>query len=160
MALPLTVTIAILLIHCVYFLKDKQSFLVNSIVFFVISIFIMNYLTIIAWNLTWVSISTDHELFISFLLHRNVITPLLLIIFINVFYNLHSWGRKIILLIGNLLIMHVLHYGSLYFNVESFNEWTLLLSSMMDFITLLIGVAVLRLVIFLKDKERSNCEGI
>ncbi|WP_377890761.1 hypothetical protein [Alkalihalobacillus sp. R86527] len=160
MALPITITISITLIHLVIYHKNKRSLLENSIVFFVVSIFIMNYLTIITWNMDFISTSNDDTQFISFLLHRNLITPLIVILFTNTYHNLTSRKAMAGLLAATLLSMGILNVGSVYFQVEKYIEWNLRLALMMDVIILAIGLVTLKFVMFLKTKETKNYEGL
>ncbi|MCA0988508.1 hypothetical protein [Guptibacillus algicola] len=160
MALSIAITISIILLHLSIFQHSKHSFLDNSIVFFVVSIFIMNYLTIIAWNKEFIAVSTDDSLFVSFLLHRNLITPLLIVLFANTFRKQKGVLVKVGLLASTLLIMYLFNFGSVYFDVENYKEWNLLLASMMDFIVLTIGVVTLHFVVFLKTKETQNYGGL
>lgn len=160
MALSFAITISIILLHVSIFQNNRHSFLDNSIVFFVVSIFIMNYLTIIAWNKEFIAVSTEDSMFVTFLLHRNLITPLLVVLFANTFRKRKSVLVKLWLLASSILIMHLFNFGAVYFDVEKYKEWNLLLASMMDFIVLLIGVVTLHFVVFLKTKETQNYEGL
>ncbi|WP_270180880.1 hypothetical protein [Alkalihalobacillus sp. CinArs1] len=153
MALAIAMTISLFLIQLTIFHRKMRSFLENSIVFFGVSIFIMNYLTIITWNMKFISTSDDNTLFLTFLLHRNLITPLIIILFINTVSMLTSRKAKFGFFACTLLIMHTFNLGSVYLKVEVYNEWNFFLAIMMDCILLLIGLAMLKFVMMLGRRE-------
>lgn len=85
--LPLTLVIALTLALVFYFHSKPLLFLQNSILYMILTIITTNVTTILSLNLHWMQTTVNPFLFPALLLYRDIIVPLIVLIFINGFYS-------------------------------------------------------------------------
>lgn len=107
MAVAIFVFIAWVIISVYLFIPKRLSTEENLLLFFFFTIITINIFTILDLNLQLIQHSNKREMFISFLIHRNIIIPLTLIIFANLIINFESKKKK--------FIITVLIFSALYF---------------------------------------------
>lgn len=83
MALPLYLTLAILVIQSLFYIRKPLNFLQNSILYMVTVFIATNYLTLVRMKFHLMEKSGGHWDYISFLLYRNLFLPAAVVIFIN-----------------------------------------------------------------------------
>lgn len=152
MALSIFITITILLLHSFFFLKKELSFLQNSILFFILAIATKNYSTIMTMGLKRLKTPDEHTLFGVFLLHREIITPLIVMLFVNIFISKACWWKRILLLLSALVLMQGLDYLSIFFEVIKFLKWNHLYAAVINLAYLLIGLGVGKLLMYLEGR--------
>ncbi|MGM0854228.1 MAG: hypothetical protein ACQEWI_16735 [Bacillota bacterium] len=100
MSLPFFISILIILIYIVIFMRKKLSFTSNSIQFMVLSIISTNYITIMTNKLEWLRASEDVTQFISLLINRECILPLVGIVMVNGYLNYGNKTHRFLLFVS------------------------------------------------------------
>lgn len=106
MALALFVFIAWVIISVYLFVPKGLSKEENILLFFFFTIITINIFTILDLNLELIQHSDKSDMFISFWIHRNIIIPLSLIIFVNF---VDTFKSKIIKFITTVLVFSILY---------------------------------------------------
>lgn len=153
MALSFSITITILLLHVLILSKKKLSFLYNSITFMLIGLLVRNYFTIMDMVLKWLKITEKPFLFIVFLIHRELLIPLTILLFINLFLSQNSWAKKLSLFLTALAFLQGLELFALHFGVMKYLKWNFLLAAMVNSAYLLFGVMMAKMILFLAKSE-------
>jgi len=109
MVLDLFILIAWLIMSVYVFVPKKLSMEENILLFFFFTIITINIFTILDLNLGLIQHSHNVVMFISFWLHRSIIIPLALIIFVNLILNLKSGLEKIITTVIVFLIVYLVN---------------------------------------------------
>jgi hypothetical protein len=156
MALSFSITLTIMISHVFFFQKKKLSFLLNSIVFMILAIITRNYMTIMTMELKLLKTTEDHVLFLFFLVNREIIIPLLILIFTNIYLQTTSLKKKIFLFIGVLLFMHGMDYLSVHLKVITFIKWNFIYAAIVNVVYLLIGLGLAKIVLFLQKWESTK----
>jgi hypothetical protein len=112
----------------------------NIIILFIISIILTDYLTIVGYNYSFLNLTKKREHFLAFLLFRNIIIPLLLLVLVNIFYAVTSLKKRILFVFFLLFIMTVIERINTFFKLYSYSKWNVYLS---------IGVYLLLIVLCL-----------
>jgi len=108
-ALALFVFIAWVIISVYLFVPKRLSTEENILLFFFFTIITINIFTILDLNLELIQHSDKLDLFIGFWIHRNIIIPLSLIIFVNFVDILKSKMARIILTMFVFLILYLIN---------------------------------------------------
>jgi hypothetical protein len=112
--------IAWMISACYWMLPKHFSFIDVLILWFLNSIAIVSLHTILSLNWYWISISENIELFLSFLLIRSIIDPMLLLIFENIFYHTLKAVWKTFTAIGILTLFLVIEFLSVRLHIVTF----------------------------------------
>ncbi|CAM3724300.1 hypothetical protein [Cytobacillus oceanisediminis] len=142
MALPAAIVISLYTVLVFYFQKKPLSFLQNSIVFMIITIAAKNYTTIMTLQLKLFKLTEDSLLFLFFLLHRDIIGPVIVLIFINVFLGTATWKKKVFIFIGMFLSLQLMDILSLLFAVVTYTKWKLLYAGIANSAFLIFGLGL------------------
>lgn len=154
MALPAAIVISLYTVLVFYFQKKPLSFLQNSIVFMIITIATKNYTTIMTLQLKLFKLTEDSLLFLFFLLNRDIIGPVIVLIFINVFLGTATWKKKVYIFIGMFLSLQLMDILSLLFAVVTYTKWKLLYAGIANSAFLIFGLGLARGVKYL-NREHS-----
>jgi hypothetical protein len=158
-ALYFTITLFVALLY--FFLEKKLSFLENAIIFMVISIITRTSLTVFSLELERMQITEDPFLFIAFLLEREFIIPLTVLIFINIYYSSFAMKAKILLLFGVLLFMYSMNVLTNYYGIITHKNWGNLNAFLVSLAYLLIGIGLPKVTSYLQQWEiRKNDNSI
>ncbi|PWW25731.1 hypothetical protein DFO73_11223 [Cytobacillus oceanisediminis] len=155
MALPTAIVISVYLLLGLYYSKKQLSFLQNSLIFMIISIAARNYTTIMSMQLKWFHLTEDSLLFLVFLLHRDVIGPILVLIFINGYWTFHSGKMKVFLYIIFLICLQLMDFFSVGFGVITYTKWSFLKAGLANSAFLFAGLGLSKGILYFK-RERSN----
>jgi hypothetical protein len=153
MALPVSITLTILISHFFFYSKKTLSLLQNSIVFMVMAIITRNYVTIMTMQLKLLKSTEDYFLFLFLLMHREIIVPLLVLIFINNYLSSSCWNKKMFLFIGVLTIMIGMDHLLVYYKVIEYEKWNFIYAVIVDSAFLIIGIGVAKVLLFLHSWE-------
>lgn len=153
MGLPVAIVITLYTIYIFYFLKKRFSFLQNAIVFMLFSILTIVYGTILNLQLKWVDVTKESSLFLFYLLNRNIIRPLIVLIFINVFIGAKSLKYKVFIFIGLFLFLQLMDILSQFFGVVTYIKWNLLYAGLANCVFLMLGLGLSKGVNFLKRES-------
>ncbi|WP_261134411.1 hypothetical protein [Bacillus sp. Marseille-Q3570] len=157
-ALPTIITVTILVSLFFFFLTKSLSFLQNSLLFMVISILTKNISTLMSLNWKVIHTTEDQFLFLFFLINREILIPLLVLIFVNIYLRTPSGGKRIIIYICSIPVIAGLNFLSEYFNVIDFVKITLFHHTLVDTTYFLIGIGLAKIICF--DHWEHRHEGI
>ncbi|MBW3113100.1 hypothetical protein KYJ26_14715 [Bacillus sp. MCCB 382] len=161
MSLPFFITILIILIYIVLFMKKKLSFTANTIHFMVLSIISTNYITILTNKLEWMKASEDITSFISLLINRECILPLVGVIMVNGYLNYRRTRDKMVCFVCLLFFISVLDVLHVHFHSLSYPEWSLLNTVVVNGVYLLFCIWFGKgLYYFQKKEEGSNGQNL
>ncbi|WP_201716266.1 hypothetical protein [Rossellomorea arthrocnemi] len=158
MSLPFFISMLIILIYIVLFMKKRLSFTANSIQFMVLSIISTNYITIMTNKLKWMYASEDLTQFISLLINRQCILPLVGVIMVNGYLNYDKRKEKMICFLTLLFFISVLDVLHVYFHSLSYPEWSLLDTVIVNGIYLVFCIWMGRGLYYLQEKEEGRNE--
>ncbi|WP_442595598.1 hypothetical protein [Neobacillus sp. D3-1R] len=152
MGLPLFFVLTLLFTMIFYFQKKSLTLIQNSLVFLVVNFLTTNYLTIVSLNLNWLKITEDHFLFIAILLYRDVIMPVIILIFINAFFYVITLKNKLFLFILSFIFVQVIEVLCTFFDLITYIEWNYFFSAATHTLFLLIGLGLSKAVIYAGEK--------
>jgi hypothetical protein len=156
MALPLIITIAIMVSYIFYFITKKLSFLQNSILFMLMAIVTKNYITIMSMEFKILKTTEDPSLFLFLLIVREIITPILILTFVNAFLLSKRKLNQICLFIATLGFMEGIDFLYIHFKVITFVNWNLGYALIVNIAYLLIGIGLGKLLLFLQKREEVS----
>ena len=152
MALALFVFIAWVIISVYLFVPKRLSMEENILLFFLFTIITINIFTILDLNLKFIQHNDKSDMFISFCIHRNIIIPLSLIIFVNFINTCKSKIQKFIitvLIFSILYLIDLLAFGMALMTCYSSNLY--LASAILLAILMLLAFLTMKLVTKLPD---------
>jgi hypothetical protein len=145
---------ATILIALIFFLWEKKlSFLENAIVFMVIAIITRNYNTIMAMVLHLFKNTESHQLFVGLLLHREIILPLLVLLFINAVLSFDSWKQRAALFLLIMVTLVGLDLFLVHFKIIRYIKWNVYFACFVNLSYLCIGLGLTFLLNYLKKQE-------
>ena len=153
MALATFITITILLFWFFVLIRKRLSLIQNSILFMAMGIITRNYLTIMILQLGKIKISENHTLFASLLIYRDLIIPLVTLIFMNIQLGTSGWERKLLQFIWAALFIVSMDFLLVYFKVIQFTGWNLVYEGIVDIAYLLISLVVVKILMYLHRWE-------
>lgn len=155
MVLPAALVIAFYTLSFFFFIEKKLSFLQNSLVLMLISIAARNYTTILALQLNWIHITEDSILFIVFLIHREIIGPFLVLMFINIYWKTQSRVNRITLFAIFLICLLGMDLFSFTSGVITFLDWNLIKAGIGNSAFLIAGLGLSRGIMYLKQEPTN-----
>lgn len=153
-AIAICITLTLIIGYITFFIKKKLSFLHNSIVFMMTTILTKNIMTIRAMEFNLVKTTEDPFLFLSILIYREIMIPLLIVIFINLYLQF-TWNKRVFLYITILVFMQIMEFISLNFGVVEYIQWNMLYDLLVNSSYMIIGLGISRILIII-----SNGEGV
>jgi hypothetical protein len=160
MALPLYLTIAILVIHWLFYIRKPLNFLRNSILYMVTVFIATNSLTLVRMELHLIEKSGGHLDYLSFLLYRNLLLPAVIIIFINYYLQQESGKNKIVLFFLFAFLLVGFDWLNVFFGILKYTHWNLGFSCIVDAFYLLAALGVLKMLLYINVRESSKDENI
>ncbi|MFD1039848.1 hypothetical protein ACFQ3N_15805 [Virgibacillus byunsanensis] len=139
-----------------YFTPKTLSFLQNSIVFMLLAIISRNNMTIVTMELESIQTSQQPIIYMFFLIQREVIIPILTLIFINIYYKIETISKKIILFLIIYLGMFSLNYLSITLDVVTYLKWNYFYDLLHDTIYLLVGLWLSKIILLIEKKESQH----
>ncbi|MGG5252363.1 hypothetical protein ACQYAD_02315 [Neobacillus sp. SM06] len=123
MGLPFSIALTMIIGHFFYYQKKALNFLQNSILFMALTLLTTNLMTIAAMNINKLKLTDDPYLFLAFPLYRDVILPIIVLIFVNAFILSDSLKIKSTLLAAYLFSSLAIDYIHIYFGVIGYTKW-------------------------------------
>ncbi len=160
MALAIYLTISILILHYAYHLKKPLGFLENGIIFMVVAIITRQCLTLMALEWGLYRMTEDYWLFICLLLCRDLLTPLMAVIFINYYVRADAWTSKTAAFFISLTVLLGLHKLAVYFGLITYLKWNFFYTILLNAGFLLTGIAVLKIISVFKVSENVENESL
>ncbi|NHM31799.1 hypothetical protein [Neobacillus terrae] len=150
-------TLFALILGAVYNYQKKNIPLIgNLIVFFIVSMLLMNGSTILWLNLNFIKVSVSIEKYIAFVISRNIVLPLLSLIWLNLNEIAKTFQRKVIIFIMTLLVSMGIEILQKLLGMLIYNKWNPILSVMLFCVNLIISFYVWKIV---KRQERVKGVG-
>lgn len=153
MALPIAIIITLLIGYITFFINKKLSFIHNSIVFMIMMIITKNYTTIMTLNLKLLKSSEDPLLFLYLTIDKGIITPLLIILYLNLRLPMKTWSKKISFFIITISAMQVLDVLMIYFGVIEFIKWNMFYTLLVNVGIIIIGLGVSKFLLFIAEQK-------
>ncbi len=156
MGLPASIALTIMIGYFFLFQKKKFSFLENSIVFMILTIVTTNYITIMSLNLHKFETTKNPFLFIVVPLYRDIMIPLLVLVFTNAFFKTAEKLARILYGLSFLAAVNSLEYFLIFFKIVKYTHWNFLGATIVNLAYLLIGLGLARIVN--EVQKRSNAK--
>lgn len=160
MILPAAIVIAFYTLSFFFFIEKKLSFLQNSLVLMLISIAARNYTTILALQLKWIHITEDSILFIVFLIHREIIGPILVLMFINIYWKTPSGVKRITVFALFLFCLLGMDLFSSTSGVITYLNWNLLKAGIGNTAFLIAGLGLSKVLMYLMQESTNYGKGL
>lgn len=158
MVLAFFITLSLIFLYVVIFIKKKLSFVANTILFMLLSIILTNYLTIMSQNLKWIHASDNYIEFLSVIVNREFLSPLLGIVMVNGIFQLNTPFKRVLLFTMFAVLLTVLDVLHLYFHAIEYVHWSLLNAVIINILYLMITL-VLGKVLFILQRMEGNKNG-
>jgi hypothetical protein len=123
LVLALFVSIAWMFISVFFLVPKSLSRAENIIVFFCLSMIVINIFTIPDLNLRLMQHSYKPELYISYLIQRSIIIPVSLLISINLIFHQLSMFKKIVIAIITLSILCFIELLTILTGIKIYTGW-------------------------------------
>lgn len=161
MPFPIYLSLAILLILYLFYMRRPLNFLQNSLIYMVTVFLATNLITIVRMELHLMEKSSGNLDYLSFLLYRNLLLPVVVVIFINYYYLLKESGKNIALLLPAFLFILVgMDWFNHYFKIIKFIRWNLFYSGIVNALYLLIALGVLKMLLNINFQESNKDENL
>lgn len=160
MALSIFFTLTILLLQFTFYIRKPLNFLQNSIIFMVIAIFTRQCVTIIAMELELFKFTQDDWLFVGLLLCRDILTPLIAVIFVNFYLRSCVWTSKAVAFIGSLAVMLALNHLAVRFEIITYKQWNIAYTGLLNAVFLLSALGLVKLLLYIRKMENQHNESI
>lgn len=155
MAIPLSIVLTLLTAHYFYYQQKSLTFLQNSVLFMILNLLTMNLYTITAFNLNWIKITQDSILFTVIPLTRNIVIPLMVLIFINAFLSRQKVSRKMLILLLFLVYSLGMDVFLVTFKVLDYGKWKLSFSMIVNSGYFLLTLLLVKLI-RIKEPRHDN----
>ncbi|MGO4886263.1 hypothetical protein ACJ2A9_00765 [Anaerobacillus sp. MEB173] len=156
MTLPLFITIAFLIAYLTFFMKKKMTFLHNAILYMVMAIVTKNYMTIMYMELRVIKHTEDPMLALSLLIMREMILPLLVVMYINLRIPDTSWQREILLFATIVGLLQIMTGLSSYLGIVEFIKWNMYYALLVNISYVLIGLGINKSLLAISILERET----
>ncbi|MCM3576232.1 hypothetical protein M3172_23960 [Mesobacillus subterraneus] len=160
MALSIYITITILLLHFAYHVKKSLNFLQNALIFMVIAIITRQCVTLLALEWHFFKMTEDHWLFICLILCRDILTPMVAVLFANYYVRASSPFYKAVTFLISLAVMVGTHELAVQFHIITYIKWNLFYTILLNAGFLLSSVVVLKLISFKQTLENRQNESL
>ncbi|MBT2678897.1 hypothetical protein J7E38_07765 [Bacillus sp. ISL-35] len=160
MPLPIYLSMAIIVILYLFFMEKPLNFLQNATIYMVIVFLATLFITIVRMELHLMEKSSGHLDYISFLLYRNLLLPVVVMIFINHYLQRISGENKVFLFFFILFILVGLDWLNDYLRIIIFTRWNLFYSGIVNALYLLIALGVLKMLLNINVQESNKDENL
>jgi hypothetical protein len=109
-------------------------------------------------QLKLIKTTEDPFLFPAVLMYREVIIPLIVLIFINIYLLSSCWKKKVFLLIGVLASMLGINYLTVFFRLVVYIKWNFIYALIVEVAYLFIGLGIAKIVMFLQEWESRQSD--
>lgn len=122
------VLIAWLSVIILFIIPKHLKLTENVTAFFLFTILILNNFAIIDLNLNLLPHSNIPEMFVCVLIQRNIITPLSLVIFVNLIFYVKSILKKITIIVVILTELTLVEFLTVWTGIKTYNGWNCFLT--------------------------------
>ncbi|WP_066064785.1 hypothetical protein [Neobacillus soli] len=157
MGLVIYSVIAWLVLTVFFSLKKKLPNKINIIFYFVIQIVQINIFTITSFELKWFTINKNPVPFISVIINRDIILPVLLLLFVNMLFSTKQVSKRIVIAVVVFIIFAACEYLIRLLGFSHNHHWSPILYSagMMIF-----SILTARLLMKIYSKEKKVYDGL
>jgi hypothetical protein len=134
----------------------KKDLIINIILYMLILIINISLTTTVSLNIHLIDFTRDKIKYLSVILTRNIITPLLLVICSSVLIKLTTFHKKIA---GTILFLGLFLAGELmniYFKLYTYIKWNFIISFITYFIFIFITVMLNKGLLKLQQRSEDN----
>ncbi|TYS59734.1 hypothetical protein FZC74_06155 [Sutcliffiella horikoshii] len=125
-----------------FFFQKKRLLFIENLMLFLFFLFINKcVLTLISMNLSLIMYSKEPHLFLSFWLQRNIIFPLILLIFVNGVFT-KSKGVKLIGGLFTTIVILLSEALAIHFSIINYHVWSFFISFVVAACYLLLALGV------------------
>ncbi|WP_404459921.1 hypothetical protein [Sutcliffiella horikoshii] len=125
-----------------FFFQKKRLLFIENLMLFLFFLFINKcVLTMISMNLSLIMYSKEPHLFLCFWLQRNIIFPLILLIFVNGVFT-KSIGKKVTGGLFTLIVILLTEALAIHFSIILYHMWSFYISFVVAACYLLIALGI------------------
>ena len=125
-----------------FFFQKKRLLFIENLMLFLFFLFINKcVLTMISMNLSLIMYSKEPYLFLCFWLQRNIIFPLILLIFVNGVFR-KSMGVKVTGGLFTVIVILLSEALAIHFSIIQYHMWSFFISLILAIAYLLIGLGI------------------
>ncbi|WP_029326559.1 hypothetical protein [Bacillus sp. m3-13] len=125
-----------------FFFQKKRLLFIENLMLFLFFLFINKcVLTMISMNLSLIMYSKEPHLFICFWLQRNIIFPLILLIFVNGVFT-KSIGKKVTGGLFTLIVILLTEALAIHFSIIHYHMWSFFISLVVSAGYLLLALGI------------------
>ncbi|RIW37388.1 hypothetical protein D3H55_04970 [Bacillus salacetis] len=154
--LPLMTFLFLTVLLFFFFQRKSFSFVENSILFILFTILITNVTTILTLNLDLIRRTDNPFLFPAYLLYRNGILPLLLLIFINMVHSGFSLTVKIVNAVLIFIGLNGLAVLLVSTRMMTFIDWNYAETAALNAVYLLAGLGFGKLAFLISQRSPKH----
>jgi hypothetical protein len=104
-------------------IRKKLTIIENTLIYLIILILSINFSWIIIEEMKLINLTKNPIDYLAYLLHRSVITPMILVIQLNLFQRSESLINKILVIISSLSILLLSSFYQTHFNILEYKHW-------------------------------------
>ncbi|WP_226085872.1 hypothetical protein [Mesobacillus sp. S13] len=160
MALSIYFTITILLLHFAYHVQKPLNFLQNALIFMMIAIITRQCVTLLALEWHYLKMTENHWLFICLLLCRDILTPMVTVLFANYYVRANTPFYKMAAFLIALGVLLAAHKLAVHFHILTYLKWNFFYTTLLNAGFLLATLGVLKLATFLQTLESRQNESL
>jgi hypothetical protein len=154
--LPLSILLTLSISFFYFFQRKPFTFIENSIVYMIITILTTNKITILTLNFKLIKTTENPFLFPAVLLYRDVIIPLLVLIFINVFHTSFTLRLKSFYFIFIFACLNGIEALLIFLDVFEFTKWNFFYAAIVNTAYLFIGLGISKIVLFVSKRSQKQ----
>lgn len=160
MALAIYISLIILLLHFAYYIRKPLNFLQNSLIFMVIAIITRQCLTVMGFEWKFYKLTEDDWLFVCLVLCRDILTPMVTVIFCNFYLRSDSWFTKLATFVISLAALLGLNYMAVRFGIITYKRWNFGFTALLNILFMLVALGIVKLISYIQIWEKRQNESL
>lgn len=160
MVLAIYISLTILLLHFAFYIRKPLNFLQNSLIFMVTAIITRQCLTIMSMEWKLYKLTEDDWLFVCLLLCRDILTPMVTVIFCNFYLRRNFWFSKLATFVISLATLLGLNYMAVRFGIITYTRWNFGFTALLNTLFLLTALGLVKLISYIQMWEKRQNESI
>jgi hypothetical protein len=160
MALSIYISLTIVLLHFAYHIRKPLNFLQNGLIFMVIAIITRQCLTVMGMEWKLYKLTEDDWLFVCLLLCRDLLTPMVTVIFCNFYLRCDFWFSKLAAFVISLATLLGLNYMAVRFGIITYIHWNFGFTALLNTLFLLTALGLMKLISYIQMWENRQNESI
>ncbi|WP_423408209.1 hypothetical protein AABM38_21560 [Heyndrickxia sp. MSNUG] len=160
MALSIYISLTIVLLHFAYYIRKPLNFLQNSLIFMVIAIITRQCLTVMGMEWKLYKLTEDDWLFVCLLLCRDILTPMVTVIFCNFYFRRNFWFAKLATFVICLAALLGLNYMAVRFGIITYTRWNFGFTALLNILFMLVALGIVKLISYIQIWEKRQNESL